>query len=113
MNTSTCKNCGLPISATFTNPRDGYVVWAHENQHTVCDWREGMEPTTIVATPVGTTDDLQAGYDAGYAKLLLDPTRGRRFSAGYALGVEHRLADDARADPHWPSDYDQASAAAL
>lgn len=50
---------------------------------------------------------FEQGYDAGYAKLLLDPTRGPKFSAGYALGCEHRLADDARADPRWPSDYDK------
>lgn len=57
--------------------------------------------------------DMQDGYDAGYAKRLLDPTRGRKFSAGYALGCEHRLADDGRADLRWPSDYAPKEAVAM
>lgn len=51
-------------------------------------------------------NELQTGYDDGYGKRLLDPTKGGpKYAAGYALGCEHRLADDSRADPHWPSDY--------
>ncbi len=45
-----CQNCGEPI----TEQRgEGYSVWSHptHGMHTVCDWREGMAPTTRVATP--------------------------------------------------------------
>lgn len=51
MGSKRCINCGQSITATFTAD-DGYIVWAHENKHTVCDWREDMEPTSRVATPI-------------------------------------------------------------
>jgi hypothetical protein len=52
MTTDTCVNCGEPIRHT---PIPGFPdgVWDHHthDNHTVCNWREDMEPTCVVATP--------------------------------------------------------------
>jgi hypothetical protein len=42
-----CSNCGQSIQLDSTG-----TVWHHANRHTVCDWRQEMEPTDRVATPV-------------------------------------------------------------
>lgn len=46
-----CRHCTEPIMVGFV-AADGTEVWVHvDNGHTVCNWHEDMEPTSIVAEP--------------------------------------------------------------
>jgi hypothetical protein len=68
--------------------------------------REAQSANTADVREVKGNNEFQIGYDDGYGKRLLDPAKGGpKYAAGYLLGCEHRLDDDNRADPHWPSDY--------
>lgn len=63
-----CANCGERIRLTIGST---FHVYDHpENgNHTVCNWRPGMEPTDRVATPMGSLESL--------AKEIADLTGGK------------------------------------
>lgn len=58
--TATCANCGEPIDSgpTFWHNGKWTNIWRHptHGNHTVCDWQEGMAPTSRVATPAAVVE---------------------------------------------------------
>lgn len=46
-----CTHCRFGIVVSFVTD-SGDAVWVHtHNDHTVCNWIDGMDPSSIVATP--------------------------------------------------------------
>lgn len=93
-----CANCGERIRLTIGSTFRIYDHPEHGN-HTVCDWRPGMEPTGRVATPIGSLEPL--------TKAIADRTDGRRLgemtgdeiAAAFASGPIHFRNGEVVAEP--------------